>query len=153
MFAGYDLCHVFHAVLGFQAVQAEFAFKPSQAPKPKKPDAGPQPERPVEDDLLRLGDRAQTFAEIAEEQEREGDPDGVEWGTETDAQLGDIYRGKLVAFFKRGWTIPTTLGDTSSLIAVAEVELTRASKVGPSRILKPSGDPLFDQSVEVASTA
>ncbi|MGD8859428.1 MAG: TonB C-terminal domain-containing protein [Myxococcales bacterium] len=116
--------------------------------KVEKPDAGPEPERPVEDDLLRLGDRAQMFAEIADEMEQEGDPDGVEWGTETEAQLGDIYRGKLVAFFKRGWTIPTTLGDTSKLVVVAEVKLTADLKVGPSEILKPSGDPLFDQSVE-----
>lgn len=115
-------------------------------PKPKKRDK--RPENATEDLLTRLGDRAQAFAEIAEAQEREGDPEGLVDGTETEAKEGDIYRGKLVMFFKRGWTIPTTLGDTKKLVTVTRIEITRDLHIGPHRIVKSSGEPLFDQSVE-----
>jgi hypothetical protein len=117
-------------------------------PKPNKPDAGPRPDNPTPDQLVRIGDRAQAFAEIAEEREKEGDPDGIADGTETQAKAGDIYLGKLVAFIKHGWTIPTTLGDTSKLMATASFEITRDLKVGASKIDKSSGELLFDQSIE-----
>jgi len=115
--------------------------------KPNKPDAGPPPEKAEEDLVRRLGDRAQAFSEISD-RELEGDPDGIEDGTETEAQAGDIYRGKLVEFFRRGWTIPTTLGDTSKLTVTTTFLITNALKVGPSQIVKPSGEAMFDQSVE-----
>jgi hypothetical protein len=121
--------------------------KDPDPPKPKKPDAGPPP-KAEEDKLSRLGDRAQQFAEIAEKQEQEGDPQGLEEGTETEARAGDLYRGLLVNFFRRGWTIPTTLGDTSKLTTRARVEITPDLHVGPHQIVKPSGELLFDQSVE-----
>ena len=117
-------------------------------PEPAKRDAGPRPENPTVDTITRLGDRAQAFAEIAEERETEGDPDGIREGTETQAKVGDIYLGKLVSFIKRGWTIPTTLGDTSKLVTEASFEITRDLKVGASHIEKSSGQPLFDQSIE-----
>jgi hypothetical protein len=115
--------------------------------KPNKPDAGPPPEKAEEDLVKRLGDRVQAFSEISD-RELEGDPDGIEDGTETEAQAGDIYRGKLVEFFRRGWTIPTTLGDTSKLTVTTVFLITPALKVGPSEIVKPSGEAMFDQSVE-----
>lgn len=115
--------------------------------KPKKKRQKPPPE--AEEDLLsRLGDRAQAFAEIADEQEREGDPEGDQEGTELEAQAGNKYAGQLTAFFKRGWTIPTTLRDTTKLVTVATVVLTRDLHVGPHRIIRSSGNPVFDQSVE-----
>ena len=115
--------------------------------KPEKEKEKPPPE--AEEDLLtRLGDRAQAFSEIAEEREREGDPEGDPEGTELEAQAGDLYAGKLTAFFKRGWTIPTTLGDTSKLMTIATVLITNDLHVGPHKIIKSSGEPLFDQSVE-----
>ena len=98
--------------------------------------------------MLRLGDRAQAVAEIADEMEREGHPDGLVDGTETEAKLGDLYRGKLVSFFKRGWTVPTTMGDASQYKATSLVEITRDLHVGPFSITKSSGEPLFDQSIE-----
>ncbi|HET8939430.1 MAG TPA: TonB C-terminal domain-containing protein [Polyangiales bacterium] len=122
--------------------------KNADPPKVKKPDAGPPPPRAEEDLLARLGDRAQAFAEIAEKRDEEGDPQGIQGGTETTAKAGDLYRGQLVMFFKRGWTIPTTLGDTSKLTTRARVEVTPDRHVGAHEIVKPSGDALFDQSVE-----
>jgi hypothetical protein len=128
--------------------EATVVSEEEEPPPPEKVDAGVRPERPVEDLLTRLGDRAQAFAEIAEEREREGHPDGIPDGTETDAREGDLYAGKLMSFFKRGWTIPTTLTDVDDLMTIVEVEITHDLKVGPSKVLKSSGEPLFDQSVE-----
>jgi hypothetical protein len=122
--------------------------KVMEPPKPNKPDAGPMPDNATQDLLTRLGDRAQTFAEIAQQQEQEGDPNGVADGTESTAQAGDLYAGQLRTFFQRGWTIPTTIADPSHLRATASIEITSALHVGPHRITKSSGDPSFDQSVE-----
>lgn len=121
--------------------------KDMDPPKPEK-EKDETPKEAEEDLLTRLGDRAKAFAEIAEAQEREGDPEGIVEGTETEAAEGDLYLGKLVSFFKRGWTIPNTLTDTDGLLTVATVELTADLHVGPHRIVKSSGVPLFDQSVE-----
>lgn len=126
--------------------QGVVVSKNPDPPKPKK--EVPPPPKAEEDLLARLGDRAQAFAEIAEKKEEEGDPQGVEGGTETQAKAGDLYRGQLVMFFKRGWTIPSTLGDTSKLTTRARVEITADRKVGPHEIVKSSGEPLFDQSVD-----
>jgi hypothetical protein len=117
-------------------------------PKVQKPDAGRPPPKATEDVLARLGDRAQAFAEIAEKREEEGDPQGIQDGTETTAKAGDLYRGQLVMFFKRGWTIPTTLGDTSRLTTRARVAITADRHIGEHEIVKSSGEALFDQSVE-----
>jgi hypothetical protein len=117
--------------------------------KPDKPDAGVRPEKPTPDPLTRIGDRAQAFAEIQEkEREQEGDPNGSADGTATEAQVGDIYLGKLVALFKRGWTIPSTIGDTSKLKVTTTFEITTNLRVGDFKIEQSSGEPLFDQSVE-----
>lgn len=116
--------------------------------KPKEKKKEEPPEEAEEDLLTRLGDRAQMFSEIADQAEREGDPEGDPDGTETEAQEGDKYAGQLTSFFKRGWTIPTTLKDTSKLVTVATVLITTDLHVGPHKIVKSSGQPLFDQSVE-----
>ena len=116
--------------------------EPPEKPKEKPPDNA------VQDLLTRVGDRAQAFAEIAEEKEKEGDPNGIEEGTETEAQAGDLYAGQLYMFFKRGWTIPNTIADPTRLVATAEVEITTDLTIGAFAVVKSSGDPLFDQSVE-----
>jgi len=117
------------------------------AQPPDKPKDEKKPDNPSEDLLKRFGDPNQDFAEISE-RELEGDPNGIEEGTEAEGKAGDIYLGQLVAFFKRGWTIPSTLGDTSKLVVRADFEITSDCKVGVSRIVSSSGEPLFDQSVE-----
>lgn len=122
--------------------------KDNEPPPPVKPDAGVRPERPEENPLTTLGDRAQIFAEIQARRELEGDPEGVADGTDTEAKAGDIYAGKLREFFKRGWTIPTTLGDTTKLVTQVTVEITMDLKVGNFEVTKGSGEPMFDQSIE-----
>jgi hypothetical protein len=116
-------------------------------PPPDKPKDEKKPENATEDLVKRFGDPNQDFAEILE-REAEGDPNGVEDGTETEARAGDLYLGQLVSFFKRGWTIPSTLGDTSKLTVKATLEITTDCKVGVTEIIGTSGEPLFDNSVE-----
>jgi hypothetical protein len=126
-----------------QSVVVSKDMNPEPPEKKEKP-----PENAVDDLITRLGDRAQAFAEIAEAKEKEGDPDGIEEGTETEAQAGDIYAGQLYQFFRRGWTIPNTIADASGLSTQVEVEITRDLQVGDFRIMRSSGVPLFDQSIE-----
>jgi hypothetical protein len=122
--------------------------KDNNPPPPDKPDAGVRPPRPEESDLTVIGDRAQIFAEIQKQQELEGDPNGVPEGTDTEAKAGNIYAGQLSSFFKRGWTVPTTLGDTSKLVTRVSIEITRDLKIGNFEVTRSSGEPVYDQSVE-----
>ncbi|MEM9073879.1 MAG: cell envelope integrity protein TolA, partial [Myxococcota bacterium] len=108
-----------------------------------------RPPDPMEDDLTRLLDRADLFAEIAEEQEREGSPDGIEEGTEDMASAGDVYRGQLYVFFKRGWSLATTISDEDrrSLSVEATIEVADNGRITNFRLRGESGNPDFDQSV------
>jgi len=124
----------------------------SKAPQqhPDRPDAGPPPPNATEDILRRLGDRAQVFAEIAEERDREGDPDGLEEGTERIAQAGDRYMGRLYLLFKRGWTVPETISDDQlqGLSTSVTIDLSEDLHITGFRVaLAGSGNALFDQSV------
>ena len=113
------------------------------------PDAGPRPIDPMDDPLTRLLERADLFAEIAEQQEQEGHPDGIEEGTETEAQAGDIYRGQLYVFFRRGWSVPTTISDEDRRGLSVEVTITvnENLKIITHRLRGTSGNLDFDQSV------
>ena len=121
----------------------------SKDPNDKKPSEDKQrPPDPTEDLLTRLGDRAQTFAEVAEEREREGDPEGVEDGSSR-AKAGDAYAGKLYAFFRRGWTVPTTISDEERAKLRAEIDIVIGSDLTLQSfdLRRSSGNALFDQSV------
>lgn len=125
------------------------AISKNENPEPPKPqDAGVRPPDPEEDLLTTLGDRAQAFAELAPERPVEGDPNGEEDG-DTEAREGDVYLGQLTAFFRRGWMVPTTLGEDElrGRVAKVEVEITRDMHVGAFEISDGSGLPLLDQSV------
>ncbi|MDD9936809.1 MAG: TonB C-terminal domain-containing protein [Myxococcales bacterium] len=124
--------------------KATVVSKNPDPPKPKKKEE--EPVEPVEDILKRFGDN-KAFAEISE-RELEGDPDGIEGGTATEAKAGNIWLGKLKVFIERQWSIPTTMGDTTHLIAIAEVRIGRDLRLGASKLTKSSGDPMFDQSLE-----
>ncbi|MCA9608107.1 MAG: TonB C-terminal domain-containing protein [Myxococcales bacterium] len=122
---------------------------PTERAEPRERPETPPPPDAVEDVLARIGDRAQAFAEIAERRDREGSPDGIEEGTETVATPGDVYRGRLYAFFRRGWTIPTTLSrdEASALTATANVEIGQSLEIVSFSIRSGSGNALFDQSI------
>lgn len=115
----------------------------------ERPDAGPRPPDPMEDPMQRLLNRADLFAETTPEYEREGSPDGIEEGTETEARAGDVYAGQLYVFFRRGWTVPTTISDEEQqdLAVTIAIEVGEDLEITTFRVGTTSGNADFDQSV------
>lgn len=124
---------------------------PSEAPPPAAPPANepPPPPNAVEDLLTRLSERSQAFAELAEARELEGSPDGIEEGTEREGSEGDVYRGRLYSFFRRGWSIPTTLSreEARGLTTTISVSIGPELQILSFEVRSSSGNPLFDESV------
>ena len=115
--------------------------------KPKPPEKKKEKPAEVQESLLdNLVDRSRDFAEDVE-YEQEGDPEGLREGTATEAREGDLYRGKLVLFFRRNWLVPNVVRNPERLKAIANVEVDRKGRVRSVAIAQASGDPLFDQSV------
>lgn len=108
----------------------------------------------VDDVLRRLSEDAQVFAEAAEAREREGSPDGIEEGTERTGTEGDIYRGRLYTFFRRGWSVPTTLTEAElrELSVTVMVDIAADTRIIGFRVSRPSGNAEFDASVEAQMT-
>ena len=138
-------------------IQSTAPPEPSQVPTERTPTERmerPEPREeeppdPVEDVLLRIGDRAQAFAEIAERRQLEGSPEGIEEGTETTATEGDIYRGRLYSFFRRGWSVPTTLSrdEVQGLTTTMDIQIGQDLEIVRFGVRRSSGNPIFDQSV------
>lgn len=129
---------------------------PSLDPNPPPPAPPPDHVRQrdsIDDMMQRLSEDSQVFAEREEERIREGDPDGVEGGDRT-ASEGDLYAGRLAAFFRRGWSVPTTIPDEqlSGLSATVAVEVRDDTSMGEWSIERSSGDPEFDASVSAQMT-
>jgi len=121
---------------------------PTQAEEREEVEEEPPPDT-IEDVLTRIDERAELFEEIAERQVVEGDPDGLEEGTETTATEGDLYRGRLYSFFRRGWTVPVTIPDDvrEGLLATVRVQIGENLEIVSFRIVNESGNALFDDSV------
>lgn len=113
----------------------------------ERPDAGVRNAREAR--LANLGTRAQLFAELAEQRLQEGNPEGIEGGTEQNARAGDIYAGQLYMFFRRGWTIPDVVDRETlqGMTCEVDVDISTDAHVADFRLARPSGNPLFDQSV------
>lgn len=113
------------------------------------PDAGPRPPNPMDDPMTRLLNRADLFAEIADRREQEGDPNGIEEGTETEASAGDLYAGQIYAFFRRGWAVPETISRDQLQNLNVEVTITVGEdlQIQEFRLRGSSQNPDFDQSV------
>jgi hypothetical protein len=122
-------------------------------PPPPRPDHVRQRDA-VDDALQRLSQDAQTFAERTDLRQREGDPDGIEEGTERTATEGDLYQGRLYSFFRRGWTVPTTISEDAvrGLVAVVVIEIHEDTSIGDWRIERSSGNADFDESVSAQMT-
>jgi outer membrane biosynthesis protein TonB len=129
--------------------------EPSEVPRENTP-AQTQPtarieNRPpntVNDLLTRLDRRAELFEEMADRRDEEGSPEGIEEGTERQGTEGDLYRGRLYSFFRRGWTIPTTLSrdEARRLTVVVNVQIGGDLQIRSFEIRTSSGNPLFDDS-------
>jgi hypothetical protein len=104
--------------------------------------------------MRRLSEDAQVFAEREEERVREGNPEGVEGGTERQGTEGDLYRGRLWAFFRRGWSVPTTIPAeiVEELVAVVVIDVADDTRITGFRIARGSGNADFDESVTAQMT-
>ena len=118
---------------------------PTEARERRPP---PSRTRSLEDLLT----RSEAFAEIAEAREREGEADGIEGGTRN--VEGDRYAGRFQAFFRRGWSVPTTLaeGVLEGLRATVVVRIGDDLRIASWRLATPSGNAEFDASVRAQLT-
>jgi hypothetical protein len=129
--------------------------RPAEVPTEDTPDAQEQvtdEERPPEavEDLLRnIDHRIETLEEQAQRQEMEGREDGIEEGTEQEGSEGDIYRGLVMSFFRRGWSIPTTLAreEAQGLTTIMNVRIGPELQIVSYDVRTSSGNPVFDESV------
>lgn len=121
---------------------------PSKQAPMERPERTERQPNAVADALQRLSDDAQIFAEREERRIQEGDPDGIEGG-EREASEGDLYAGRLSVFFRRGWTVPTTIprDEVQELNATAMVQIGDDLKIVGFRLAQPSGNADFDLSV------
>lgn len=117
--------------------------RPKPEKKEKEKEKPPQAKESLLDNLV---DRTRDFAEDVE-YEQEGDPEGVPEGTATESRAGDIYKGKLVLFFRRNWTVPSVVRDVDKKEATAAIQVDAEGRITAVQLSKESGDPLFDQSV------
>lgn len=129
---------------------------PSLDPNPPPPAQRPDHERQrdsVDDVLQRLSEDAQIFAERDEQRMREGDPDGIEGG-ERHASEGDRYVGLLAGFFRRGWSVPTTISDDElrGLHVVVLVTIAADTSITGWELRGSSGNSDFDESVRAQMT-
>ncbi len=113
------------------------------------PDAA-VPAQAIPDKMVRnLFHRIEAFAELEQQREMEGHPEGIDEGTETEARAGDVYRGQLYIFFRRGWSVPTVLNpdEIRGLRTTVTIAVAEDGRLENVRIRHESGTPLFDQSV------
>lgn len=123
-------------------------------PPPAQEPPEPRQRDSVDDALRRLSEDAQVFAEREEERVREGNPEGIEGGTEREGTEGDLYRGRLWAFFRRGWSVPTTIPDDvlRGLVATVVIDVAADTRISAFRLARSSGNPDFDECVEAQMT-
>lgn len=99
------------------------------------------------DPLEHLAKRSEIFGEQADPMPIEGSADGEEGGVRS--VDGDRYKGKLIAFARKGWTVPKTLDQDvlNELKCVARVSFDDEMRVVAFSLSKKSGDADFDDSV------
>jgi hypothetical protein len=137
-------------------VQSAAPPEPSEVPTERTP-TSTQPTEHIEnrpedtvDALLRsLDRRAEAFEELERRRDAEGNPDGIEEGTETEGSEGDVYRGLLYTYFREGWTIPTTLppAEVRRLWLLMKVRIGTSLQISSFEVATPSENPIFDECV------
>lgn len=128
------------------------------APKKEKKKPRKREEKPPEPDTPVARQVDETILEVEREEEEpnlpeEGAVDGVEDGTETDplkARAVDLYRAKLISWFRQGFSPPLDEIDCATLNELRAAVRARVSANGTveSYELSSSGNPLFDARVK-----
>ncbi len=116
--------------------------KPSKKAKPRKRES-------AEDMLAQLGQSADKISGLSRGAQRQGHAEGIAEGTKLDGDASDLYKGKLYAYFRRGWQVPGSIpdADLKKLTCLVEFTITDDARVGPFEIVRPSGNDFFDASV------
>lgn len=124
---------------------------PVEKPVPsEEPDTKEKPTESADDLLDQLTQNADAIASSARAPDREGHEEGIAEGTETEANE-NLYIGKLYAYFRRGWEVPTHIAEDElkKLMCKVDVAITNDARVGSYKVIKPSGNDAFDRSVEL----
>jgi hypothetical protein len=107
------------------------------------PGAGEQRAERVDPDAL-LARAARGEIQVFEEQ-REPTSDGAV----SAVQAGDLYRGRVLSFFRRGWALPESIDPdlAADLSTIVEVEMGETLQIVSFRIRRSSGHAEFDESI------
>lgn len=123
------------------------AENPNAAPAPKE---APKPEdAEVSKDLKRALERARKLQVAAEEEPDEGLLTGSKQGTAAQATEGDACATAVYMAIRKNWTVPAGLvgtADLSKLEAQVRVKMGDEGGLTEPRVVKSSGNVLFDSS-------
>ncbi len=136
-----------------EAARAPDPNKIKVTDNPDKPVPKDKPKEPPKPDLSKL-DKALKDLKVEEDRKgatEEGDPNGVQGGTASDPS-GDPFLQQLVAAVQSKWTVPTMLspGELARLSADACLKIDDDGRLVEFRIKQPSGNSLFDGSLQSA---
>lgn len=111
-----------------------------EAPKPE--------DKEVSKDLKHALERARKLAQAAGDDPPEGSLTGSTRGTSTEASEGDAYATSIFDAIRKNWSVPTglSLGAVTGLLAEIRVAVDEGGTLAPPRLIKSSGNELFDSS-------
>jgi TonB family protein len=133
-------------------------LKVADDPNAKKaPPEAPRPDNPeISKNLKRALDRARKLEALADPEPEEGQLNGSEHGTATEASAGDAYATAIFEAIRRNWSAPSGLVSDAELGRLATEIRIRVGDDGTitdSKLLRPSGNSYFDDSCIAAITA
>lgn len=123
---------------------------------PPAPKEAPKPEdHEVSKDLKKALERARKLQAAAEEEPEEGLLTGSREGTSSQATEGDACATAVYTAIRKNWSVPAGLltADISKLEAVLRVKIADDGGLAEPRVVKGSGNVLFDSSCIEAVTA
>lgn len=135
------------------SVPSPAAAAPSSPPKPAAPQA--EAPKPPPDSKQRLDDIMQRFAAGAREGPAEapvGQLDGDPFGDSDTAAEGDRYLALVRQRLQAQYSVPSAIPESERIHLVAHVQLLveRNGSISQFRIVKASGNALFDSALEAA---
>ena len=117
------------------------AATPQEAPKPEDAE--------VSDKLRNALNRARLLRQVADEDNEEGQLDGMREGISTEALTGDAYASQVFALIRRNWNVPVGIvsdDELSRLTAQVKVSIGADGTLTDAAIGKSSGNAAFDDS-------
>lgn len=119
----------------------EAAAAPKEAPKPEDAE--------VSDKLRSALNRARMLRQVADEDNEEGQLDGLRDGTSSEALTGDAYASQVFALIRRNWNVPVGIisdDELGRLTAQIKVSIGADGALSEAVVAKSSGNNVFDDS-------